>query len=166
MPVVYKIYNSINDKIYIGSTKLALKIRWNGHRFYAKKQVQSLLYIDINSMGIDNFFIEIIEECDISILKERELFWAQEFNSFHPNGYNINRPTRKNSILSEIYPRIDLRVSHYEYRKFKKLKDHGYSAREVLEITLESELPITLHSKTTGEPIHINEPILSLRKKI
>ena len=39
--------------------------------------------------GIDNFKFEIIEECDKSILSEREKYWIKFYNSVAPNGYNL-----------------------------------------------------------------------------
>lgn len=39
--------------------------------------------------GIDNFDFEIIEECDKSMLSEREKYWIQFYDSMVPNGYNL-----------------------------------------------------------------------------
>lgn len=39
--------------------------------------------------GIDNFKFEIIEECDKSILSEREKYWIKFYKSVAPNGYNL-----------------------------------------------------------------------------
>ena len=62
------------------------------------------------------------------------------------------------------YPVIHIRTNHSEYKKFQFLKEHGYSAREVLELT-RIEIPLTVKSKITDKPIEIPANILSKRKK-
>jgi hypothetical protein len=37
--------------------------------------------------GIENFFVEKIEECEEDRLDEREIYWIQKYNSFN-DGYN------------------------------------------------------------------------------
>lgn len=43
----------------------------------------------MNKYGIDKFSFEVIEECDYSILDEREYYWIKKLNTLEPNGYNI-----------------------------------------------------------------------------
>ena len=43
-----------------------------------------------NKYGEDNFEFSIIEECDIELLDEREIFWIDKLKSYYKlNGYNI-----------------------------------------------------------------------------
>jgi group I intron endonuclease len=61
---IYKIVNSIDDKIYIGSTtKQRLSSRMGEHRANAKmeKYVNVKLYQHMNAVGIDKFIIQLIE---------------------------------------------------------------------------------------------------------
>ena len=62
---IYKIYNTINDDIYIGSTTLKLCERMRDHRTRHKTQAYThlLLYKAFAEHGIDNFYIELIEKC-------------------------------------------------------------------------------------------------------
>lgn len=91
---IYKITNNINRKIYIGQSANIEK-RWREHinasqheTYYGHKK--SLLYPALNKYGIDNFSFEIIEECDISELDERECYWINYYKSNESlNGYNI-----------------------------------------------------------------------------
>lgn len=46
------------------------------------------LYRAFNRYGIQNFSIEQIEECDNSLLNEREVYWIKYYDSFN-NGYNM-----------------------------------------------------------------------------
>src|SRR5258708_3978626 len=59
---VYKIRNTVNDKLYIGFTS-CLEVRWEQHKKEAKRgNTKKHIYRDMNLYGIDAFAIEIIEE--------------------------------------------------------------------------------------------------------
>lgn len=70
-------------------------------------------------------------------------------------------------MASDNRPRINVRINYAEEKNFKLLKDHGYSAREVLELALNTkgcENIITIPSKINGEPIQFPRNILSIRR--
>ena len=74
---IYKIYNTINDDIYVGSTSLKLCERMRDHRRAIKhhKKQHLPLYKAFIEYGIDNFFIELIEKypCnDVEELRQKE----------------------------------------------------------------------------------------------
>lgn len=91
MGFIYKITNLNNNKVYIGQTIRSIEQRWSEHKHTALKETNTNypLYNAIRKYGIDSFKIEMIEECDDSILNEREKFWIQYFNSHGDNGYNV-----------------------------------------------------------------------------
>ena len=62
---IYKIYNTINDDIYVGSTTMKLCERMRNHRgcINNQKTKDRPLYQAFREHGIDNFFIELIEKC-------------------------------------------------------------------------------------------------------
>lgn len=45
----------------------------------------------MNKYGINNFHIEIIEECPNEELNGKEIFYIEKFNSYVPNGYNSTK---------------------------------------------------------------------------
>ena len=73
MGFIYKITNSINNKIYIGQTARTLNIRWKEHKV-ASISSDRPLYKAMRKYGIDNFHIEIIEEIPNTLLNERETY--------------------------------------------------------------------------------------------
>lgn len=93
MGFIYKIENSINNKIYIGLTKKARPSdRFSQHRYLArhlKENDKSLLHKAMAKYGVDNFTFTVIEEVENELMPIREQYWIQEYNSQQPNGYNI-----------------------------------------------------------------------------
>ena len=61
---IYKIINSITDDVYVGSTTQPLSKRIALHRNNIKGYKKDrALYSKMNELGVDNFYIELIEEC-------------------------------------------------------------------------------------------------------
>lgn len=87
--IVYKISNSVNDKIYIGSTTRKLSLRWTEHKKMSKKGSRPL-YKEMREFGVDKFLIEVIEVVDVKNLLNREAFWISYYKSYDA-GYNISR---------------------------------------------------------------------------
>lgn len=92
MAYIYKITNLINGKKYVGKTSKTVKRRWNQHISDSKKErcKDRPLYRAFNKYGIENFSIEIIEECKIEQSSDREQFWIKKFNTYK-NGYNATK---------------------------------------------------------------------------
>lgn len=83
--IVYKITNNHDSKIYVGQTKQSIEKRFIQHRYEP-----TLLGEAIRQYGLENFTIEILEECDNQKqLNEREKFWINTFKCKYPNGYNL-----------------------------------------------------------------------------
>lgn len=87
MAYIYQITNKLNGKIYIGKTERSVQERWKEHcRDYLKERCEIRpLYRAMKKYGVENFFIEVIEETDNP--EEREAFWIQQKGSFK-SGYN------------------------------------------------------------------------------
>lgn len=82
--VIYKITNTLNNRIYVGQTKYPIE-----KRFLQHSKSLTPLGRAIQQCGIENFTIEIIERCTSQEqLNEREIFWINALNSKQPYGYN------------------------------------------------------------------------------
>ncbi len=90
---IYKISNDINDKIYIGQS-VNIAGRWIAHRYagrnFKNTREKSKIHKAMNELGLDHFIFEIVEECEIEKLDERETYWIEYFNSYY-NGYNSTK---------------------------------------------------------------------------
>lgn len=90
MGYIYKITNSINGKLYIGQTRKTIKERFQVHIKNAQKHINRYLYDAMNKYGYDNFIPSLIEECEDSLLDEREIYWIAFYNTTDKNiGYNM-----------------------------------------------------------------------------
>lgn len=81
MAIIYKATNITNGKFYIGRCSSSLKVREYKHWWYAtKKQSNSPFPNALRKYGRSSFTWEVIEECDNSIVGQREIFWIKEMN--------------------------------------------------------------------------------------
>ncbi|MBD3878755.1 MAG: GIY-YIG nuclease family protein [Quinella sp. 1Q5] len=82
--VIYKITNTLNGKPYVGKTKRSTEVRFKEH-------VKEKTYIGkaMRKYGIESFTVEVLEECPVEKLNEREIFWIATLGSKAPNGYNL-----------------------------------------------------------------------------
>jgi len=95
MYIIYKISNSINNKLYIGQTSDGLKARWNGHKTSTNNGCTYTIHQAMRKHGVDKFKIEIIHEVPMNFLVEEldneldhwEIHFIAKYDSFH-NGYN------------------------------------------------------------------------------
>ena len=157
MPYIYKIENKINGKIYIGKTLKTIQERWKEHchDFKRERCEKRPLYSAMNKYGIENFFIEEIEQCEESVLSEREKYWIEYYSSFK-YGYNATTGGDGRSYLD-----YELILSLWQEGKTAKeiakiLNHDEYSVRLALDIkgiTSEKrqERSVTLRSKSVAK---------------
>lgn len=81
----------MNNKIYIGKTNFSLEKRFKEHCKDSKILYENRpLYKAMNKYGIENFRIELIEECSPNLSEDREKYWIEYYGSFK-NGYNATQ---------------------------------------------------------------------------
>ena len=125
---IYKIYNTVNQKIYIGSTTREISERMNQHRTRFNLKYMPL-YRAMREIGRDNFFIELIEElkCDErKQLYEREGYWIKHYESTI-NGYNkvlVGRNQKQYYEDTKHHPEKKERKKSYYKKWISKNKDY------------------------------------------
>ena len=102
MAKIYIITNDINEKSYIGWTSLSLEERLKNHIKDSKnrKYEKRPLYSAMNKYGADKFHIKLIEETDTP--QEREVYWIEQYNSYH-YGYNATKGGDGKSLIDFEY---------------------------------------------------------------
>lgn len=85
---IYKITNIANGKIYVGCTTGTIKKRFKEHVCRSSKfNYKTKLYNSMNKHGIKNFKIDLIEECLIDAIYEREKYYISKLDTYN-NGLN------------------------------------------------------------------------------
>ena len=126
---IYIIKNNQNDLVYIGQS-VDIPIRWNAHKYAAAHYDNPLYKQDIhkamNELGIENFYIEVLEECNYEELSEREIFWIKEYNSYY-EGYNMTLGGESNkgetngrALLTQAMVE-DIRLAYANHIPFRKV---------------------------------------------
>ena len=73
---------------YVGQS-IDIQRRWAEHR--RKMNIKNtLLYQAMREFGIDNFSFEVIEECELVDLNDKEKYYIDKYNTMNPNGYNMS----------------------------------------------------------------------------
>lgn len=130
---IYIIRNKINHKVYIGQTTMCIKDRFKAH--IKKSTINNRrykLYNAFRKYGIENFYIELLEEnIPIEELNDREIFYIEKYDSYE-NGYNSTKGG-------------DGRVINKKYDELKiiELYQNGKSSIEIGEIYNVSEATIS-----------------------
>ena len=121
---IYLITNDINSKVYVGQTIQTLNKRFNGHCCYSKSDRSVNMYIKraIHKYGRDKFHIQLIEECPVNILNEREKYWINFYNSYN-TGYNLTLGGQDSNYfnINKLENTIDIKKFEQYILEFKPL---------------------------------------------
>lgn len=118
---VYKITNIINNKVYIGQS-VNIEKRWREHKYAFNRGDHSNIQFQRAwvKYGEDNFRFEVIEECSVDSLNDRESFYILKFQSTNPQ-YGYNRTFGGESPkMTEEYKKYISKLSQFNNSKFTK----------------------------------------------
>ena len=125
---IYKIYNIINDDIYVGSTTRKLSERMAEHRRRTNSRyIQLPIYKSFSEHGVDNFFIELIEKCPCNDKEELHKKEGEYIRSLKPS---LNKAIAGRTTKEY---REDNREHMKEYTKLWRENNKEYMAQKVKE---------------------------------
>lgn len=134
---IYIIRNTVNDKVYVGQTHVSIKLRFQNHLSAARRGLDYVIGKAIRKYGEDKFYVELLEECLVEELNEREQYWISFFratdNRFGYNmsiGGNVVRTT-KELDEDKILQIFNSGIGSYEIAKL--LHVHPYRTAEILK---------------------------------
>jgi len=140
---VYKIVNTQNDYVYVGSTKQTLSKRMATHRSTCKKNNNNKLYKMMRLIGVEHFkivLLEIVEFEDIYELRKKEDDYIGKFEkkTNMKKAVRINENTNSAINAFKIHKqRLNRKI--YDEKKHNNLQDDvkdGYMKRCCLCNTL------------------------------
>lgn len=125
---IYKITNILNNKVYIGQS-ISIKNRWCNHKEKLRKNLHTKHFQSSwNKYGEDCFIFEVLEECSIEDLNEKESFYIDKYKSINPEfGYNLVQDNVNRRRLNET---ILIFINKYDFSKRRE-----YSIQEFIELT-------------------------------
>lgn len=145
--LIYKITNTINNKLYIGLTSVSLRERWTNHKSNCRNPLKytSALYCAIRKYGIENFTIEQIDTADsLEELNIKEQVYIKALNTLAPNGYNLDN----GGGVQNCHPETRLKISEsLKGRPFKNRMNGAPKGRAVSD-----ERKAKISATMTGKP--------------
>lgn len=139
---IYCIKNIYNNKKYIGRS-LNIDIRFKNHKNKLNKGIHHSNHLQSswNKYGEKNFIFEILEYCNENLIKEKERFYIDLYQTENRrNGYNMQSSIKYDYIL----PLID------DYRKYgKKVYQYDLNGNFIKEWNNASEASKYLNILTT-----------------
>jgi group I intron endonuclease len=161
VPGIYKITNTVNNKIYIGCAS-NIRTRVNGHLYDLRRDKHNNSYLQKawSKYGEENFTFEMLEECDMNNLHVKEHYWVDKFNCLDRSvGYNL-KPTDPNgcSIHSE-ETKEKLRIANKGKKPsilcIQKLKERTLSPehKEIMRKSREGIDYTKLHREKRGKKV-------------
>lgn len=141
--IIYKITNKVNGKSYIGQTRYTIEFRWKQHQH---KKDNTYFHNAIHKYGIENFSIEILEECNIEDLNSKEIFYIAKYDTFN-NGYNLTIGGDGNRRL----------LLDNNYDEIKELYLSGFSSNKIATLYKVDKASIIKILKSLGVKIRSNK---------
>lgn len=102
MVIIYLIENIVNDKKYVGQTTKNLSTRFSRHCWSSEFKKNMPISCAIKKYGKDKFTIVEIDRCEtLEDANQKEVYWANYYNTFSPIGYNLKAGGRKYLQMAE-----------------------------------------------------------------
>ncbi len=131
---IYKLLNTIDDEVYIGSTTQPLHKRLSWHKQDANGMCKTArVYTHMRELGVDKFYIELIEEfpcTNNSMLTAREGTFIRELGTLNTvvagrtrQEYQIENKQRLNEISAKY---------HREHKEELNKKNRAYASVKIV----------------------------------
>lgn len=150
--IIYVIINKANGHKYVAQSTLPMNKVWQQHIQDSKRMSSKPLHKAFRKYGIDKFMIKEIDECDLSILGEREEYWIKQYKSYGDGGYN-EEPVERivEEKIEEVEAPIEIPLSSHQNNKNYTKKPWSIIAPEHRSTGKHAGLRIQGRNLDTGE---------------
>lgn len=153
---IYIIRNTINSKVYIGSS-VFLRKRYNYHDQDLRKNKHHSIHLQrfVNKYSIENLYFELIElVIDKNLLIQREQFYINLFKSYKPeNGFNCTKIAGSRlGVKASEETKLKLSIA-------KKGKKHSDERRKKTSERLKKSHHLTGTNISEEHKIKISKPV-------
>ena len=131
---IYKILNKTNNKVYIGSS-VNLKSREYKHFWMLNNNTHDNQFLQnsFNRNGLENFVFEVLENCDLDLLIERENYYINNYKS-NNNDFGYNLATVNEFRRNTFNDNVKLNLSKYNLKKNGNINKFSLTNIETGEI--------------------------------
>ncbi len=171
--IIYKITNTVNNKVYIGKHCGTTKHRWETHLKNALDGTRpEHLYKAMNRYGIDKFKYEVLETHPISVgdkfLNEREKFFIKKYNSrSNDSGYNMTDGgdgLTAQFCTTETKEKISNSNTKFEYGAYSCSSGKLFKVFKK-RADIKKQLPIVKHVRHVNHACNANNPFFTGEKQ-
>ena len=126
---IYCIENKANNTKYVGKS-IELNNRWDKHISGLRRNKHDNKYLQNswNKHGEDSFIFYILEECDKSVLSEREIYYIKELNTKRPDGYNLT-DGGDGGLGGKVSKKTRIKMSQRTKNRFSNPENHPMYGR-------------------------------------
>ena len=121
---VYKILNTISDDVYVGSTCQSLSKRLAKHRasITVRTSYNKKLYVLMREIGVENFYIELIEECPCDNIEQLRAIEGKYIRELSTLNTQIAGRTKK-QYADETREQRKVYATEYRMKNIESIKE-------------------------------------------
>jgi group I intron endonuclease len=163
---IYKITNP-NGKIYIGQS-INIEARLPQYKYISEYSLGRKIKNSIKKYGWENHIHEIIEECSLNQLDEREIFWGNYYNTLGKNGLNLKLGEGRGKCSDETKILMSDRAKEImteEHRKKLSEAQLGKNKSEIHKQSMRVPKKSKENYKNVGKWISYSKPVLQFDKQ-
>ena len=164
---IYKITNLSSGKMYVGQAishilnhkryrPYGYEGRFRCHvseAFSTKKNQSHYLNNSIRKYGVEDFEVELLEQCELPNADEREIYYIKSLNTLFPNGYNLKNGGNVFTHSDESKKRVSNGVISY----FKEKKEERFKNIKNIDDDIEKYIkPLNKYNKQYGWYVYID----------